>query len=65
VSKKKELVSWLEAPDPSRTHNNLQGQHHKGTGEWFFGTNDYFRWRQVPSSILWIKGKRMSPSLSI
>jgi hypothetical protein len=60
---KKELASWLEAPDTSRIHNNLQGQHHKGTGEWFFGTEKYLRWREMPSSILWIKGKRAPPSL--
>jgi hypothetical protein len=55
---KKELADWLEAPDPSRTHNNLQAQHHKGTGEWFFYIEEYNRWREMPSSILWIRGKR-------
>jgi hypothetical protein len=65
VEKKKELASWLEAPDPSRTHNNLLGQHHEGTGEWFFGTEKYHRWREGRSSILWIRGKRMSPSVSV
>jgi hypothetical protein len=62
---KKELASWLEAPDPSRTHNNLQRQHHKGTGEWLFGTHEYLRWRERPSSILWVKGKRTDLSVSV
>jgi hypothetical protein len=62
---KKELASWLEAPDPSRTHNSLQRQHHKGTGEWFFATHQYHWWRETPASVLWVKGKRTDLSLSV
>jgi hypothetical protein len=64
VSKEK-LASWLHAPDPSVTHNDLQGQHHEGTGNWFLEIEEYLRWIATPGSVLWIKGKRMSPPFSV
>jgi hypothetical protein len=62
---KKKLASWLHAPDPSVTHNDLQGQHHEGTGDWFLETKEYGTWIAKPGSVLWIKGKRMFRCLSL
>jgi hypothetical protein len=64
LTKREKLASWLDAPDPSVTHNNLQKQHHEGTGNWFLETKEYFRWIATPGSVLWIKGKRTLCSLS-
>jgi hypothetical protein len=64
VVSKEKLGSWLHAPDPSMMHNNLQGQHHEGTGDWFLEIKEYRRWIAKPGSVLWIKGKRMSQSYS-
>jgi hypothetical protein len=61
---KKDLASWLHAPDPSITHNNLQRQHHERTGDWFLEIEEYLRWLTTPGSVLWIKGKRMSSPFS-
>jgi hypothetical protein len=60
VVSKEKLGSWLHAPDPSVMHNDLQRQHHEGTGAWFLEMKEYLRWISTPGSMLWIKGKRMS-----
>jgi hypothetical protein len=58
------MASWLHAPDPSMTYNNLQKQHHEGTGNWFLQIEEYRSWIESPGSVLWIKGKRMSSPFS-
>ena len=58
MKEKQDMDQWLSAPDPSNTHNRLQEEHHEGTGNWFFGTEDFKIWRDTPGSMLWIKGIR-------
>jgi hypothetical protein len=57
---KQDMDKWLSAPDPSNTHNRLQEEHHEGTGNWFFETEDFRTWRDMPGSMMWIKGIRES-----
>jgi hypothetical protein len=52
------MVSWLQGPDPSVTHNRLQSEHHEGTGEWFLKCNEFERWMKTPGGMLWIQGIR-------
>jgi hypothetical protein len=60
ASLKKDIDHWLWAPDPSNTHNRLQGEHHEGTGDWFFEIEKFKTWRDMPASMLWINGIRKS-----
>ena len=60
---KYKVVEWLDAPDPSRTHNRLLEEHHEGTGEWFLESQKFELWMETPASILWIKGMRARPCL--
>jgi hypothetical protein len=59
------ILEWLlrGTPDPSITHNRLQGEHHVGTGEWVLELEAFMRWLETPGSSLWIKGIRKSPLL--
>jgi hypothetical protein len=57
--KKQEIPSWLEAPDPSKTHNRLLEEHHEGTGEWFLFSDRFERWKKTSCRIMWIIGIRM------
>jgi hypothetical protein len=60
---KGDVITWLDAPDPSKTHNRLLEEHHEGTGEWFLQSNEFETWMETPASALWIKGIRTDPSL--
>jgi hypothetical protein len=62
---KRDMDRWLSVPDPSNTHNQLQEEHHEGTGTWFFETEDFRTWRDTPGSMLWIKGIRESTYCTI
>jgi hypothetical protein len=57
---KKEIATWLTAPDPSNTHNRLLGEHHNGTGSWFLETEAFQVWKDTPASCLWLYGIRES-----
>ena len=60
---KEKFTNWLDAPDPSRTHNRLLQEHHKGTGEWFLASKEFETWMETPASTLWIRGMRTHLSL--
>jgi hypothetical protein len=56
----RDIASWLQAPNASTRYNELQEEHHEGTGEWFMKSDAYLHWYETPGSILWIRGKRKS-----
>jgi hypothetical protein len=60
---KKDVVKWLDAPDPSRTHNRLLEEHHEGTGEWFLKSEEFETWLETLAGTLWIRGMRTHPLL--
>ena len=62
---KGEVVTWLDAPDPSRIHNRLLEEHHEGTGEWFLESQEFETWMEIPASTLWIKGMRTRPVYTV
>jgi hypothetical protein len=64
LKKKERVLSWLEAPDPAKTHNRLLEEHHEGTGKWFLNLEKYERWKETPCGILWIRGIRAFPVIS-
>jgi hypothetical protein len=55
---KRDIASWLQAPNASARYNELQEEHHEGTGEWFMNSDAYIHWYETRGSTLWIRGKR-------
>jgi hypothetical protein len=55
---KDDFIKWLDAPDPSGTHNRLKEEHHEGTGQWFLDSDEFAQWLDGRCSILWINGIR-------
>ena len=57
----KDIFGWLSAPDPWKNHHTACESRHRGTAEWFVQGNTYSEWRtsEVPSSLLWVHGKRL------
>jgi hypothetical protein len=63
MSKKERILSWLEAPDPSKIHNRILEEHHEGTGEWFLNSEMFESWNETPCATLWVRGIRMLPPI--
>ena len=53
---------WLSPPDPSTNYNIACGTQHKKTAAWFFEGSIFQEWKSI-GSLLWIHGKRLTPSL--
>ena len=60
-SLQKDIFAWLSPPDPWKNHHDACKSRHRGTGEWFIQSNTFLEWRtsEVPSSLLWVHGKRL------
>ena len=60
-SLQKDIFGWLSAPDPWKNHHAACKLRHRGTAEWFIHGNTFPEWRtsEVPSSLLWVHGKRL------
>ena len=58
----KDIFGWLSAPDPWTNHHAACESCHPGTAEWFIRGNTFPEWRtsEVPGSLLWVHGKRLS-----
>ena len=58
----KDIFGWLSPPDPWKNHYAACKLRHPGTAEWFIYGNTFTEWRtsDVPSSLLWVHGKRLS-----
>ena len=56
------IFRWLLPPDPWKNHYSACKSHHHGTAEWFIQGNTFSEWRtsEVPGSLLWVHGKRLS-----
>jgi hypothetical protein len=59
--KRNKIGTWLNAPDPSLTHRRLLDEHYEGTGRWFLESHELKQWKDLPSSVLWVKGIRKFP----
>jgi hypothetical protein len=62
----KDIFGWLSPPDTWEIHYAACKSRHSGTAEWFIHGNTFPEWRasEVPSSLLWVHGKRpLIPSL--
>jgi hypothetical protein len=60
-SLQKDILGWLSPPDPWKNHHTACKLRHRGTAEWFIHGNTFPEWKtsEVPSSLLWVHGKRL------
>ena len=60
-SLQEDIFGWLSPPDPWKNHHAACKSRHLGTADWFIQGDTFSEWRtsEVPSSLLWIHGKRM------
>jgi hypothetical protein len=61
-SLQEKILGWLSPPDPWKNHHAARKSRHRGTAEWFIHGNTFSEWRtsEVPGSLLWVHGKRLS-----
>lgn len=55
--KRKDILKWLTATDPSSNHISARSKHEKETGEWLLKGNRFESWKLDPNSVLWLHGK--------
>ena len=55
------IFGWLSPPDPWNNHHAACKSRHRETADWFLQGNTFSEWRtsEVPSSLLWVHGKRL------
>ncbi|ETW83657.1 hypothetical protein HETIRDRAFT_425330 [Heterobasidion irregulare TC 32-1] len=41
----KEILQWLNAPDPSQNYNTAREKHREGTGSWFLSGSEFSSWK--------------------
>jgi hypothetical protein len=60
-SLQEKIFRWLSPPDPWKNHHTACKSRHRGTAEWFIQGNTFSEWKtsKVPSSLLWVHGKRL------
>src|SRR5216684_4652897 len=55
-----DIFKWLSPPDPWKNHHIACKSRHRGSAEWFIQDGRFSAWKTsyVPSSFLWVHGKR-------
>ena len=63
-SLQEDIFGWLWPPDPWKNHHAACDSRHRGTAEWFIQGDTFSEWKTsgVPSSLLWVHGKRLLSS---
>ena len=59
----RDIQNWLSPPDPWKNHHIACELRHEGTAAWFLEGETFSEWKASrQSSLLWMHGKRESPS---
>ncbi|KAK2789888.1 hypothetical protein FQN52_005851 [Onygenales sp. PD_12] len=56
-ARRKTIISWLSASDPSINYVAARSKHDHGTGDWFLNGKGFEKWKTAPNSVLWLHGK--------
>ena len=56
-----DIIGWLSPPDPWKNHHISRDSRHAESAAWFIQGRTFSEWKasEVPSSSLWIYGKRL------
>ena len=57
ADRKKDILDWLKAPDPSTSYRNACRSRHAATGSWFLEGMEFSQWKVDANSFLWLHGK--------
>ena len=57
TARKKDVLRWLSAPDPSTNYQNACRSRHAETGSWFLKGEEFSQWKADTNSLLWLHGK--------
>ena len=57
TDRKKDIMGWLSAPDPSTNYQNSCRSRHAESGSWFLKSEDFSQWKMEANSLLWLHGK--------
>lgn len=52
----KEIIRWLDPPNPRYIHLDASAKHRPGTGSWLLETPEFKEWKTSPCSVLWVQG---------
>jgi hypothetical protein len=52
----RDIVRWLDNPNPSLEHNAACQKHEPGTGSWSASGKTFESWMRSDNSLLWING---------
>ncbi|OKL57360.1 hypothetical protein UA08_07438 [Talaromyces atroroseus] len=55
-NRQREVLKWLNPPDPSTHYNKALQQRHGCSGLWFLQSNAFAKWKIQPDSFLWLNG---------
>jgi len=50
------IRDWIDAPDPSVNYIAAYNKVTEGTGRWFTGSQNFFKWK-TSGGLLWLQGK--------
>lgn len=55
----KEILRWLDQPNPSQRQFIASSKRKDGTGAWFVDNNEneFWTWKESLRSVLWIQGR--------
>lgn len=57
AGQKKNITSWLSAPDPFTNYQSSCRSRHAETGSWFVKGEEFSQWKRDANSFLWLHGK--------
>ncbi|KAI8716908.1 NACHT domain-containing protein [Fusarium sp. LHS14.1] len=52
----REIMRWLDPPDPSHSHAVASSKRGEETGSWFINSSEFSSWKSSPYSVLWVYG---------
>ncbi|KAI8664541.1 NACHT domain-containing protein [Fusarium keratoplasticum] len=52
----REIMRWLDPPDPSHSHAVASSKRGEETGSWFINSSEFSSWISSPCSVLWVYG---------
>ncbi|KAL8670775.1 MAG: hypothetical protein Q9168_004697 [Polycauliona sp. 1 TL-2023] len=56
TARRKDILAWLNAPDPTSKYSNGLKARHTGTGSWYVDSDAFDRWKKEVNSISWLWG---------
>jgi len=59
-----EVITWLEAPDPSTNYYDALKKRQPTTGAWLIALPEFETWKTTPKSFIWLHGIRLSVLLN-